>query len=44
MYMPRRRRFVLRLRLRRPPHTYRDPFFADPAVVEYDYRRMQRSG
>jgi hypothetical protein len=23
-------------------HVYRDPFFADPAVVEDDFRRMTR--
>ena len=43
---PRRRPAVIR-RLssaRRERRTYRDSFFADPAAVEDDYRRMRRDG
>jgi hypothetical protein len=43
---PRRRIAVIRTsRTVRPPRrTYRDTFFADPAVVEDDARRMTRRG
>ena len=43
---PRRRAAVIRnsSSARRPRRTYRDSFFADPAVVEDDSRRMTRPG
>ena len=43
---PRRRTAVVRaVRTPQPPRrTYRDAFFADPALVEDDARRMTRRG
>jgi hypothetical protein len=38
--------WLTRRRLARPPGAgfYRDPFFADPMIVEDDYRRMSGRG
>jgi hypothetical protein len=43
---PRRRPTVIRTSrtARHERRTYRDSFFADPAVVEDDFRRMRRRG
>ena len=43
---PRRRAAVIRNsgKARRERHTYRDSFFADPAAVEDDARRMRHGG
>jgi len=43
---PRRRFAVIRNsgKVRRERHTYRDSFFANPAAVEDDTRRMSRRG
>ena len=43
---PRRRFAVIRNsgKVRRERRAYRDSFFADPAAVEDDYRRMRRDG
>jgi len=32
------------LRRRSSTTNYRDPFFADPVVIEDDYQRMRRTG
>ena len=39
---PHRRGCAKAGRRARPPAKYADPFFADPAEVEDDYRRMRR--
>jgi hypothetical protein len=39
-----RRRFARPPRRRGPPRIHYDPFFADPTVVEDDYRRMKGTG